>query len=94
MNDIFRFQVSGLSNPGLTGRATEPAFRRNFFACVKQFRTGRPVNSTIHSAAPQHPGVGGINDGIDLSRSDIPLNNLYGIHIFLSDAPFFMVSIF
>jgi hypothetical protein len=95
MNDIFRFQVSGFSYPGLTGRATDPVFRRHFFACVKQFRAGRPVNRTVHTAASQHPGVGGINDGIDFSRGDIPLDNFYGIHIFYLWCPFFfMVSTF
>jgi hypothetical protein len=57
--------------------------------CLKK-GAGSPVNSAIHPAAPEHPGVGGIDDGIDFSGGDIPLDNLYAAHIILPGISFLL----
>ncbi len=54
MDDICCVQISGLGDPGFSGRTPDSVLHRNLFLCGRQLRPGCPVNCTIHPAAAQH----------------------------------------
>jgi hypothetical protein len=83
MNDIFCLQISSFSDPGFPGGTPNAVFGRHLFTCSQQSRSGCGVNRTIHPSAAKHPGIGRVDNGINPGLGDIPLANVYHVHLFL-----------